>query len=148
MSKFKYKFDNILQLREKLEDIKKREYAEELQALEKKKKAKKQIEETLKNNIITLKKATTSNIDTNEVTMYLKYQKVLKERNKIAAEELHKATLKTEDKRSELLDAMKSKKTLSVLKEKKLEQFVEEEKKAEQQIIDEIVSFAYSNNSD
>lgn len=148
MSKFKYKFDNILQLREKLEDIKKREYAEELQALEKKKKAKKQIEETLKNNIITLKKATARNIDTNEVTMYLKYQKVLKERNKIAAEELHKSTLKTEDKRSELLDAMKSKKTLSVLKEKKLEQFVEEEKKAEQQIIDEIVSFAYSNNSD
>ncbi len=46
----------------------------------------------------------------------------------------------------QLLEAMKNKKTLETLKEKRHEEFIEEEKKEEQQIIDEIVSFAYTNS--
>ena len=39
---------------------------------------------------------------------------------------------------------MKNKKTLEILKEKSLEEFKEQEKKEEQQVVDEIVSFGYT----
>lgn len=146
MAKFEYRFESLLNLREKLEDVKQREYADSLTILQEKQVAKNKIEKSLDHNTLRLKQVTSNEIDPRKIAMHQKYNKVLKEHIVTATKDVKSAKKKSENKRIELLDAMKSKKTLAILKDKQYEQFINEEKKIEQQIIDEIVSFSYSND--
>lgn len=146
MSNFKYELQNVLNLREQQENIKQKEYAEALDVLKTEKTIKNQIDESIYNNRQMLKDAVSDYIDPKRIRLQQNYQQRLKKEQVIAIKKVEKASLKTEKQRLELLEAMKNKKTLETLKEKKREEFIEEEKKVEQQIIDEIVSFAYTNS--
>lgn len=146
MAKFKYKFEGLLNLREKLEDAKQREYADSLMKLREKEEIKSKVKKSLDYNMLMLKQVTSSELDPREIAMHQQYNKVLKKHMIVVTKDVKNAKKESESKRVELLEAMKSKKTLAILKDKQYEQFLDEEKKMDQQMIDQIVSFSYSND--
>jgi len=143
MSTFKYKLESLLSVREKMENIKQKEYAQALEILEEKKNIKKKIDNCLENNTLDMKNSISNIIDAREIKMQQSYQRLLKKQKGLAIHNLETAHKKTKDQRKELLHAMRNKKTLEILKDKKYEQFLNQQKKDEQLLIDEIVSFAY-----
>lgn len=145
MSKFKYELENVLNVREKQENIKQKEYAEALEVLKQEKIIKKQIDQLLDHNTHIFKSAISDQIDSKKIRLQQNYHMLLENKQTMAVKKVEKAKVKTEKQRRELLNAMKNKKTLEILKEKRFEQFLEEEKKDEQQMVDEIVSFSYKN---
>lgn len=146
MSTFKYELENVLNIREKLEGIKQKEYAQSLAALENEKRIKQQIENSLTRITLVFKDTISDAIDPRMIKMQQNYHSLLKTQEVLAVKNVAVAKKKTNKQRNELLNAMKNKKTLEVLKEKKFEQFIQQEKKDEQQIVDEIVSFAYKHS--
>ena len=146
MSTFKYKLENVLNVREKLEGIKQKEYAKALAILENEKKIKRKIDHALNQSTLIFKESIEDKIDPRVIKMQQNYHSLLKVQKDLAVANVAVAKKKTSKQRNELLNAMKNKKTLEVLKEKKFEQFIDEEKKQEQQIVDEIVSFAYKHS--
>lgn len=143
MSTFTYKLESLLSVREKLEDAKQKEYAEALEVLEQKKDIKNKIDKSLKNSTLVFKASICNQIDTRKIKTQQNHHMLLKQKKGLAKENLKIAEQKTTQQRKELLAAMRSRKTLEILKEKKYEEFLNQEKKDEQQVIDEIVSFTY-----
>lgn len=143
MSGFKYELESVLNLRDQEEDIKQKEYAEALESLRLEKQNKEQIKNSLNNSQWDFKNSISKTIDSKKIKLHQNYQALLKQQYNMATKKVKKAKYKTEEQRQELLRAMKNKKTLEVLKEKRLEQYIEEEKKEEQLMIDEIVSFGF-----
>lgn len=146
MATFKYNLQNVLNLREQQEDMRLKEYAQSLDLLKEKKQIKKQIDESLMSSRELFKSSIRDYIDPNQIKQQQNYQLLLGKKQELAKEKVKKAKEDTEEHRQELLKAMKDRKTLDILKEKRLEEFKEEEKKEEQQIVDEIVSFAYTKS--
>ena len=60
------------------------------------------------------------------------------------AERVKAAERIVEEKRLELVEAMKEKKALETVKENNYEEFLKEEQKAEQAVVDGIVSYKYA----
>lgn len=143
MANFKYELENVLNVREKLENIKQKEYAEALEVLKKEKQAEKEISKALANNRHMFKSSVSDYIDPKKIQSHQNYKMLLEKQYEKATIKVKQAEIKSEEQRKQLLNAMKNKKTLEVLKEKRLEQFIEQEKKDEQQVVDEIVSFSY-----
>lgn len=144
MATFKYKLQNVLRLREQQEGIKQKEYAQALEVLKVKTQIKQEINQSLNNSTQLLKDAMRDHIDPRRIKSQLNHHMLLEKKQALATEQVEQAKIVTEKQRQELLGAMKNKKTLEILKEKSLEEFKEQEKKEEQQVVDEIVSFGYT----
>lgn len=146
VSTFKYTLENVLNLREQQENIKQKEYAQALETLKIEEQIKKQIDKSLNESIQQFKNSISDYIDPYKIKSQRDYHSLLENRHAIATKKVQKAKDKAEKQRQELLMAMKNKKTLESLRTKKFEQFIEQEKKDEQQVVDEIVSFAYTKS--
>ena len=146
MNMFKYKLEPILALKEKIEENKKREFGIAHQSYERAKsekailvKAQEQAyhaARTQKNdsiNIIQLKQL-------NHYTNYMKKEISAKDKEIVSAEQ------QVEQKRNELVEAVKERKILENLKEIQLQEYKEEENKKENARIDEIVTYKYRLN--
>lgn len=144
MSGFKYELENVLNLRENEENIKQKEYAKSLEVLKEEKQKQTQIKESLKNSRHIFKHTISDHIDPKRIKAQQNYHTLLEKQHKLAISKVEKAKHKSEKQRIELLNAMKNKKTLEILKQKRLEVYLDEEKKAEQQVVDEIVSFGHT----
>ncbi|MCL2874013.1 MAG: flagellar export protein FliJ [Defluviitaleaceae bacterium] len=145
MAKFVYSLNTILNVKEKFEDQKRLEYGQAVSQLEKEKEKKKALVSKKDANILLFKKTLIENIEPNEISNINHYTELLK-RNIIAQEAvITKAAAFVEQKRVELADAMKERKKYEKLKEKRYEEYLIEEKKEEQKIIDGVVSYKHSN---
>lgn len=145
MAKFIFKMDNILSIKEKLEDQAKAEYGMELVRLR---------EEEEKKLRLEAKKIGYEEKLTQALQDYLEIQKIRRLENAI---EVMKFQIKLQQhviaqqearvaKAKEKLDeAMKERKTFEKLKEKAFETFRQELNAAEQKEIDELVSFRHGN---
>lgn len=141
---FKFRLEKILNLRERLEDLKKNEYGiakkKLLDAIHKRDMmvAKKEslIEEmkTLDGSIELLKKR-------NEYTKYIDYLKEVIEKME---QNITILTLEAEEKRKELEEAVKDRKILDKFKDKEKEKWRREEIRLENAITNEIVSYKYT----
>lgn len=144
MAKFKFKLQSFLGVKEKIEDQKKNEYGKALNILKQEEDKKNML---LKQHLDTLnemrnKIATGINpMQLQQYNNFISYILDEIDRQEIVIE---KARNMAEKKRQELVEAMKNRKMLETLKEHKYEEYMKEEKKADQKIIDEIVSFKYS----
>lgn len=143
MSTFKYELESLLNVREKLEDIKQKEYAESLELLKQKKDIKNKIDDSLNHSTLTFKNSISNSIDARQIKMQHNYRRVLEKKKGLATQNLEKAKKKSKQQHKELLSAMRNRKTLEILKDKKYDQFIEQEKRVEQQVIDEIICFAH-----
>lgn len=145
MAKFRYRMQNILNVKMKLESqakitygIANQKYLDEQQKLQEIILRRNSYEKILKESMI-------GNINVREVTHAradVNTMKTLMRRQMI---EVHKAELALEDARRALNEIMQDRKTHEKLKEKAFQQFMEEEKAAESKEIDQLVSYTYNN---
>ena len=144
MAKFKYRMQNILDIKMKLESqakiaygIANQKYMAEQQKLQ---------EIVLRRNNYekAWKECMTGTIDVRQVghaRANVNTMKTLMRRQMI---EVHKAQMQLEDARKKLNEVMTERKTHEKLKEKAFEQFKEELKAEESKEIDQLVSYTYN----
>lgn len=145
MAKFRYRMQNILNVKMKLESqakiaygIANQKYLDEQQKLQEIVLRRSSYEKILKESMmgtINVRDVTHAREDVNTMKTLMRRQMI----------EVHKAELALEDARRALNEIMQERKTHEKLKEKAFEQFMEEEKAAESKEIDQLVSYTYNN---
>ncbi len=147
MGRFRYRMQNILNIKEKLETQAKNEFAaanmellQEQDVLAKMLEHNRMLEEESKNLRL---KDSLSIKEIKDNTLSIELQK---EKMKQQALRIHAAENKVEQKRRVMVDLMQEKKTHELLKEKAFEQFLMDEKAEESKQIDELTSYTYGRN--
>lgn len=144
MAKFTFRLQSYLGVKEQLEEMKKNEYGIALRRLEEEKERKRLLDEELAENVFLFKKALTTTIAMIEIRRYNNRIELLKVWITEQEERVETAKRQAEQKRLELVEAMKERKALETVRERSYEEYLEEEKKAEQVVVDGIVSYQYS----
>lgn len=148
MARFRYRMQNILNIKQKMETQAKNEYAAANMALE---------EEKEKMNALIGRRQYYEN----KVREYLssdslKLQSVaeakrairsIEEQMRIQLNNVKRAEKVLEEKRVAMMEVMKERKTQEILKEKAFEAFIQEENRAESKQIDELTSYLYGAKS-
>lgn len=143
MARFIFFMQNILNMKEKLEEQAKNNFAQANRSLQEALLMQEQCENRLEEGKWALKEAMLENLrvgqirrkedDVEILRMYLRQQMlVVKQKEK-----------EVEVAREHLNEAMKERKTFEKLKEKAFEKFVAEENQKEQKEVDELVSYRY-----
>ncbi|MCL2620099.1 MAG: flagellar export protein FliJ [Defluviitaleaceae bacterium] len=146
MAKFNFRLASVLSVREKVEDLKKNEFGKAIMILEQEKARLAQLEQTRMDCIESFREGLHNGVSPHDVkqhNLFLDRMKKLIQQQYVV---IHLAEIQVEEKRAELVEAMKDRKALDVLKENDYEEFLNEEKQAEQKVIDEIVSYRGSKN--
>lgn len=143
MAKFKFKMENILNLKERVAEQKEQEFAKALQELVAQRALLDSFNQEKKDTLAKLKGELGDRITPLDFRLYTNYIEVIKQKIEHQKKELVKYEQFLEKKRLELVEATKEKKMLDKLKENKFEEHIDEEKKSEQKHIDEIVSYRF-----
>lgn len=145
MSKFIFRFGSFLTIKEKIEDQKKLAYGKALKQLELEKSKKQKMLEDRENAIRSFKEKIGDKINPSDFQMHNNFLAYIKESITKQEKVIKTAEINAENKRQELVEAMKEKKTLERLKERDYEEYMIQSKKDEEKITDEVVSYKYSN---
>ena len=143
MARFRYKMQNILSIKEKMETQAKQSFADakrrldaELETLEelliRKREIEKHAVEVLQGDL------DMHEIEDSQMARIIIDQKIAEQRMTIS-----KAETALENARSQLEEAVKERKTHEKLKEKQFDEFVREENRAESKTIDELTTYTY-----
>ncbi|MCL2753790.1 MAG: flagellar export protein FliJ [Defluviitaleaceae bacterium] len=141
MAKFSFKLSSILNIKEKMEDLKKNEFGKAMMALEAEKARLATLQDTKSLCIQSFRDSLATGVkpdDLQQHNIYIDRLKVLIKQQKLV---IIKAEEFVEVKRLELVEAMRERKTMDTLKENAYEEHLAEEKQSEQKVIDEIVSY-------
>ncbi len=145
MKKFKFSMESLLNLKLSLENKKKEELGHAITLLKLEKDKLFQLENK-RNDVIDLyKKGSKDKIFVLELKNYNNYLLFIKKTIEEQLLIIKKAEINVEQKREEFINATKERKILDKLKEKHYENYLYEVKQEEQKIVDEIVSYNYSN---
>ena len=140
---FKFKLASVLSLKEKMEESKKRELGAATLHKDKLLSEKLKLVEKKQAVLQEVKAHNSRVVDVNSIKAFNAYnvymEKAIKHKNK----EVQEAEKKVEEKIEELLDAVKERKILDNLKDIQNEVFMEEEKREEQRILDDVVTYKY-----
>ena len=148
MAKFNFKLQNLLDIKEKLENQKKNELAQAIEKLNKYKKQKEDVEFEKKNILNEMKQSIERKISAdgikkaNDYMVFLKKVLIQIEKNINISEKV------VDKKREELMKIISERKTYEALKEKALEEFIKEENMKEQKILDEIGGYKFIKKSE
>lgn len=142
---FKFSLEPVLSLREKIEDNKKRELGEATQYREKVYEEKLHLEQIKEDALNLTRKQSRQVVNILEVRTLNQYNSYIVKAVQNKEQELEKATQVVEEKREALLEAVKDRKILDNLKAIHKENFEEEEKRAEQRILDDMVTYRFGN---
>lgn len=140
---FKFELQPVLALKEKLEDNKKRELGLANTKHEKLIDEKSSLMSLHNEAYGEIRKQYGTQLNMNDLKQLNYYTSRLNKQIETKEIEIVQAEQEVHKKRNELLEAVKQRKILENLREIKLEQFKGEEVKAENQIVDEIVSYKY-----
>lgn len=148
MAKFKYRLQNILNIKLKMEDQARQEFSsarmqldeeeEKLEALiERRRGYEEQAKELLKGtlNLREIEENKNAILTMND---YVSAQRV----------QVDKATRRLEKARIRMTEAMQERKTQETLREKAFEEFLREENRAESKVIDELTSYTYGQKQE
>ena len=145
MAKFRYRMQNILEVKMKLESqakiaygIANQNYLEEQKKLQQIVLRRSSYEKILKESMmgtIDVREVAHARADVNAIKTIMRRQMI----------EVHKAEKIMEDARKALNEIMMERKTHEKLREKAFEQFMEELKAEESKEIDQLVSYTYNN---
>jgi flagellar FliJ protein len=144
MPKFTFRLQPVLNIRNQQEENLKNEMGKAIQKLEAEKQKLRSLEEK-ENQIVdefnkkTQKTAVKSLLQFNDYIGFLKSQIISQKEN------VNKAAVNVDKVREELVKAVKNRKIMDKLKDKKKEEYVQEEKKLEHKANDEIVSYDYKD---
>ncbi len=143
MARFRYKMQNILSIKEKMETQAKQAFGDakrrldqEIDALDALLERKKEIErhavEVLKGDL------DMHEIEDSQMARIIIDQKIAEQRLNVS-----RAETALENARSQLEEAVKERKTHEKLKEKQFDEFIREENRAESKTIDELTTYTY-----
>lgn len=145
MAKFIFSMQNILSMKEKIEEQEKAEYSQVMMRFNEEQDKLNELIERQSMAEVELKNTINEVLDVREIRekedfleiikMYVKEQQLIV----IACEE------EVRQARERLNEAMKERKIYEKLREKAFEEFIQEENKREQKEIDELVSYRYGN---
>ena len=141
MARFKFRLQSILNIKEKVEDLKKNEFGKAVSALAEAQRVKADMEAARESCIEDFRRGIDVGIDPAAFARYNLYIEKMKQMIKRQEQVIADAEAFVEIKRQELVEAMRDKKTLETLRDNDFEEFLVEEKKQEQKIVDEIVSY-------
>lgn len=144
MARFKFRLQGYRDLKGKLEDQAKLEYGVSLVKLERENAKKTSLETEREANILRFKEEARSTIRPSEFKMMGLYIERLKQEIAAQAVKVSKAEAEAQEKRLALVEAMKQRKMLDKLYEKARDSHYAEEAKAEQSIVDEVISYRLS----
>lgn len=148
MAKFVFRFQSMLNVKEKLQEQKEAEFGKAIQSLEYEKKKYDEIDLNRQNSILALKERINTKISPKEVSEYNSYINKLKNDLSMQKKVIVKAENLVELKRLELQNAIMETKKYEKLKEKDYELYMEEQKIKENQALDEVVTYRYTNNKE
>ncbi len=143
MARFRYKMQNILSIKEKMETQAKQAFAdakrrldheiEELDALlARKREIERHAVEVLQGEL------DMHEIEDSQMARIVIDQKIAEQRQRVS-----RAEIALENTRAQLEEAVKERKTHEKLKEKQFDEFVREESRAESKTIDELTTYTY-----
>ena len=140
---FKFKLASVLSLKEKIEDSKKRELGAATLHKERLLSEKLELVERREEAVQAVKKHNSETVDIQSLRVFNTYNAYMEQAIELKNKEVQEAEKKVEEKREALLEAVKERKILDNLKEIQNEVFMEEEKRGEQRILDDIVTYKY-----
>lgn len=140
---FKFKLASVLSLKEKIEDSKKRELGAATLHKERLLSEKLELIEKREEAVQAVKKHNSKTVDVQSLREFNTYNAYMEQAIELKNKEVQEAQKKVEEKREALLEAVKERKILDNLKEIQNEVFMEEEKRGEQRILDDIVTYKY-----
>ena len=144
MARFVFRLQSYLSVKEQLEEQKKNEYGQAMKRLEEERQRKRKLENELEDNILRFKKTLFTSIIPTEISRYNNRIEILKVWIIEQEERIKAAEHYVEEKRLELVEAMKERKALDTVKERNYEEFLKEEQRVEQTVVDGIVSYQYA----
>jgi flagellar protein FliJ len=144
MANFVFKMQSLLNIKTQMEESLKNELGKAVQKLELEKNKLKKIEIDKDECINNLKSKSSKGIIVSKIQEYNSYISLLKERMKIQKENINYAQNIVDKYREQLIKMMQEKEMLEKLKDKKYQEYLLEQAKAEQKINDEVISYKYS----
>lgn len=144
MSKFIFKLQSLLNIKEKLEEQNKIEYGKALAALEEEKSKLINLETKKNDNILNFRESIKKGIKSEYIKNINYFIVYIDKKIEEQLCNIEKAENFVEEKRLILLNSMKEKKVLETLKDKEKEIYLKEVMKEEQKNVDEIVSYKYN----
>ena len=145
MAKFRYRMQNILNVKEKLETQAKNEFAIAAAKVREEEEKLDALNKRVDDMILRLKELYLENLDIAEIKECEDAVELLKYHFKLQQLNLEAANRELEAARERLTEAMQERKTHEKLKEKQFEQFVKDEASKESKEIDELVSYRFGN---
>ncbi|MCX7710687.1 MAG: flagellar export protein FliJ [Clostridia bacterium] len=145
MAKFVFKFQPLLDLKTQMEDSLKNELGKAIQKLEQEKEVLRTMETEREECIRQFNEKSSQGIVVERLKEYNLYISHLKERMEKQKENIKAAQKNVDKVREQLIKVVQERKMLDKLKEKKLEEYKKEQLVQEQKVIDEVVSFKYTN---
>lgn len=146
MAKFIFKMENILEVKRKLEDQAKSEYASALAVLDEEQQRLALLEQQREGYKERLTSMMTASLKIDQIKTLEDAVEVMKYRIREQMVRVQDAEIKAERARLALQEAMVERKTYEKLKEKAFEEFKLEINAQEKKEVDELVSFTYSKS--
>ncbi len=148
MAKFKYKLQNILNIKQKMEDQAKQDFStarmqldeeeEKLEALIERKRGYEEQARTLREGTLNIRELEENKNAILTMEGFVGAQRA----------EVDKAAGRLEKARLRMTEAMQERKTQETLREKAFEEFLREENRAESKVIDELTSYTYGQKQE
>lgn len=139
--KFKFKFQKILEAKERMEDAKKNEFAKKIQEIEAVKESVVLLDKEKEELKMKYQRELKVGMDINSVKAMNNYFKIMDDKKNHYLKLIEIKNNELEKIKEEYLSLMKDRKSFENLKEKEFDEFKEQEKIEEAKTIDEIVSF-------
>lgn len=138
---YKFKFQKILDLKNKLEEDKKNQMAEIMKLLREKQAELHNLSETQTEKFRQLERIREEGATIQEIRNLTQYTRYLEKCIETVEAEIQSLEAALDIKKEEYLDARKERKSYENLKEKDVERYQYREKKQEEKMIDQIVTF-------
>lgn len=147
MAKFKYRMQNILDIKQKLEESAKMEFSEaNIRVMEEEGKLS-TIEDRKRSYEEQGRKLREARLHVGDIKNNTQAVSVLRDMQKEQEKEVEKAKVVQEQKRLKLQNAMQERKTQEKLYENAFEEFVREENARESKEVDELTSYVYGRRA-
>lgn len=142
--KYKFKFQKILDIKDKLEESKKMEISNLLNDINKVKEEINSLEEGKKIKFAEMQELMKIGTDINTLRYMNEFMNLIDIKCERLKEKVSLLERELESKRKEYIQIMRDKKTFENLKEKDFQKFNEKLRKEEEQFVDQIVTFKHS----
>ncbi len=147
MQKFGFRLESVLKLKSQLEDNAKNSLARATRELENQKAYLEDLKNINDGSMNSLNAEADEGIPVYRIKIYNNYLSLLKNKITNQKENVNNAERDVDINREGLIKAMQERKVLEKLKEKKFYEYIKEQNKEEQLIIDELNSFKFKDGS-